>query len=355
MPIPPILLAKLKRSALIITLFLNILFLSNCATNSVYLSTELSFNEEIQDTTPSFSYKILDRMVRSQDGKSIWGQDEQSMKNYFDQLDQSDRLIIPSRFIRKFDVMEFEINNRPCYLIESKETKRSDKIVLFLHGGGFVFDMDFYHWNSVEKIVNQLSIPVYVGLYPIYPETNPDNIMDFVLELYSKIINEKPDTEIILLGDSSGANLSLSLCHYIIENDIDVRLPDKLILVSPAMVLGIDQVTLQKMKEIEPLDNVFPMEILTNLPTFLNISMDSENYFYTPLLGNFKRFPPIYVFSGTYEIFFPLIPLFVERVRKDGSQIEFYIGNKLMHVWPFMPFAIESKYAFSLILDIIEK
>jgi acetyl esterase/lipase len=95
--------------------------------------------------------------------------------------------------------------------------------------------------------------------------------------------------------------------------------------------------------------------MLESLPALFDLSVGSVKYFATPLYGDFTQFPPIYVFSGTAEIFYPQIPPFVELVKEQGKYIEFYTGYKLMHAWPFMPFTPESKNGLSIILDIIAK
>jgi acetyl esterase/lipase len=289
------------------------------------------------------------------DGKSIWGKDTEDMAEYFTNLDQSKRLRVPHKIKRKFDVIEMKINNRPCYLVESKTGRRNDTVVFFLHGGGLVYEMDFFHWDAVAHIVDELSVPVFVAMYPVYPETNPDIIMKHILDAYRKLQMDFPYAEVTLLGDSIGADLSLSLCHYLIETNSELPLPDKIIGISPAMLFGIDDDTLKEMEKIEPEDVVFSMNIIKVLPVLLNLSPDTKEYFSRPLHGDFSKFPPLYVFSGTREIFYPQIPPFVKQVKEAGNYIEFYTGYKLMHDWPLMPFAPESKKAFSIILDIIAK
>ncbi|GHV73896.1 hypothetical protein AGMMS49940_11980 [Spirochaetia bacterium] len=336
-------------------LFFSIISFSCATTNTIYEYANRPSPKEIEKIEPSIRYKLFAGIVKSMDGKSIWGQDAEHMAAYFTNLDQSKRLIVPKKIRKGFTVLETKINNRSCYLVEPKTNQRSDKVVFFLHGGGFVFEIDFFHWDAVEKIADTLSVPVFVPMYPVYPENNPDSIMQFVIDAYTKLRMDFPDAEITLLGDSSGADLSLSLCHYLIKNTIDVPLPDKIICVSPAMLFGLDDDILKEMKKIEPTDVVFSMKMMESLPALFDLSVDSVEYFATPLYGDFTQFPPLYVFSGTAEIFYPQVPLFVERVKEQGKQIEFYSGYKLMHGWPFMPLAPESKKGFAIILDIIAK
>ncbi|GHV77942.1 hypothetical protein AGMMS49942_27630 [Spirochaetia bacterium] len=343
----------MKVSKLLFILFFSIISFGCATTNTIYEYADLPSQREVENIKTSVRYKMLAHVIKGMDGKSIWGQDAESMAKYFTTLDQSERLLIPNKTKKKFNVSEMKINNRPCYLVESKKNRRSDKVVFFLHGGGFVFEIDSFHWDAIEKIVDELSVPVFVAMYPIYPEKNPDIMMKFVLDSYSKLRMDFPNAKVILLGDSSGADLSLSLCHYLIEKNSELPLPDKLIAVSPAMVFGIDDDTRREMKKIEPNDVVFSMNVIESLPALFNLSKEAEKYFGRPLYGDFSKFPPIYVFSGTYEIFYPQIPPFVKQVKEDGNYIEFYTGYKLMHSWPFMPLAPESEKAFSIILGII--
>jgi acetyl esterase/lipase len=61
----------------------------------------------------------------------------------------------------------------------------------------------------------------------------------------------------------------------------------------------------------------------------------------------------MYVFSGTFDIFYPQVAPFVERVRNQGKPIDFYIGYRMMHDWPIVPAAPECEFAFGEIVKII--
>jgi acetyl esterase/lipase len=119
------------------------------------------------------------------------------------------------------------------------------------------------------------------------------------------------------------------------------------------MLFDLDDDTITEMKKIEPEDTVFSMKMIESLPALFDLSADAVKYFTAPLYGDFTKFPPIYVFSGTAEIFYPQIPPFVKRVIEQGKYIEFYSGYTLMHAWPYMPLAPEGKKGLSIILEII--
>jgi acetyl esterase/lipase len=107
----------------------------------------------------------------------------------------------------------------------------------------------------------------------------------------------------------------ISKICYISTIDSSIPFMDKLICVSPAMPIEKDEAVLARMYVIEPDDPIFSV--------LLNLNHGYPNWFNAPFLGDFSRFPPIYVFSGTHEIFYPQVRSFVERVRSQRKRIEY--------------------------------
>jgi len=308
----------------------------------------------VVDYKPTLSYKMLITGVRLSGYKKNYAGDAETVIKRAQKFNNGLRQLPPKDFYRRFIVTETTIHGRPCFLITPKQNAQTDRMVVFLYGGGFLLGIDFYHWNAIERILSELSVPVYVPLYPVYPETNPHTVMSFVNEIFEQLHAAYPAARIIGLGDSSGACLLLGYCHYLTAANGE-RFPDQLILVSPAQVMEIDELTLKKMQAIGKVDEGISIDILENLPVIFNMNDTEESWFNTPLYGDFSRFPPIAVFSGTYDLFYPLMQPFVERVRAQGKAIELYTGIGMIHDWPYMPIASESRHALDAILEIIRR
>jgi acetyl esterase/lipase len=302
--------------------------------------------------TPSFSYRMLEMAVKLSGYKNIYASDAEELISRAQKINNGKTNAPPRRFYRRFTVTETAIQGHPCFFITPGEKVQTGRAVFFLYGGGFMLGIDFFHWNTIERILSELSIPVCVPLYPVYPETNPGVIISFINESFTRFCAAYPEARIIGLGDSSGAYLLLSFCHYLSAANAP-RFPDQLICVSPAQVAGIDEAILDEMKAIDKKDAAISIAILETLPGIFNLNGDDLNWFSAPLHGDFSRFPPIAVFSGTHDIFYPLMEPFVRRVRLQGKPIELYAGPGMMHVWPYMPLASESKFALNIILEII--
>jgi acetyl esterase/lipase len=330
--------------------------LSGCATAGLYKDAGDAPAESVTKHQPSVSYRMLETMVKMSGYKKIYSGDVEMLKARAEKNNDGKPNSPPKNFYRRFAVTEETIQGRSCFFISPKQNARKDAAVFFLYGGGFMLDIDSFHWAMIERIVGELSIPVCVPLYPIYPETNPDTVITFVYESFALFCEANPEARITGLGDSSGAYLLLSFCHYLtdIKGTAAARFPDRLICVSPAQIVGIDEATLNKMKEIDKKDIALSVAMLESLSSLFDLRNDEFNWFSAPLFGDFGRFPPMTVFAGTDDIFYPLILPFVERVRSQGKAVELYTGDGMMHVWPFMPIALESKQAMNVILEIID-
>jgi acetyl esterase/lipase len=327
------------------------IMLAGCATAGLYRDVS-AVDEHTTKNTSSFSYQMLKTAVKMSGYKSIYASDVETLKMRVKKINEGKAQVPPKNFYRKFTVTEETLLDRSVFFISPRQNTRQDAAVFFLYGGGFMLGIDFFHWNIIERIVDELSVPVCVPLYPIYPETNPNKVIEFVNESFLRMCVLYPQTLITGLGDSSGACLLLSFCHYLAETGA-ARLPDMLICVSPAQVVGIDDETLAQMKALDKKDVLISANILENLPVIFNLRDDDLNWFSAPLFGDFSRFPPVTVFGGTDEIFYPLMPAFVKRVRMQGRTACLYTGEGMMHSWPFLPVAAESKNAMNVILEII--
>jgi acetyl esterase/lipase len=162
-----------------------------------------------------------------------------------------------------------------------------------------------------------------------------------------------PEAEIISLGDSAGSDYNLSFWHYVRDKNYDVPWPEKIIIVSPAMVVGNDAEVVAQMKATDPYDTFLSAPMLDSLPVLFKFPKDTLNYWTAPLYGDFSGYPPIYLFSGTWDMFYPQMKPFVKRVRDAGTFIEFWTGWQMSHDWPVIPAVPECEAVFHKITGII--
>ncbi|KAJ3788332.1 Alpha/Beta hydrolase protein [Lentinula aff. detonsa] len=139
--------------------------------------------------------------------------------------------------------------------------KRTDRVLFFVHGGGymtpFVDNMVGYCPGLRKALLKQTGGEQDFGIaalvYTIYPATFPTQLTEFTLALTQMITSGVSPENIILIGDSAGANLIIQLITHTLRpvpgippspfvaiDDIDVprRRLGGIILVSPWISLG---------------------------------------------------------------------------------------------------------------------
>jgi hormone-sensitive lipase len=118
-----------------------------------------------------------------------------------------------------------------------------NSIILHIHGGGFITLSPIYHENYLRKIVNKTGIASLSVNYRFSPEYSFPSALDDIYQIYTWLIeNGENDLNlkiknIILLGDSAGGNLILSLVYILLIRGI--KLPNLIILAYLAVKMNI--------------------------------------------------------------------------------------------------------------------
>jgi acetyl esterase/lipase len=313
----------------------------------------------------SFTYRIVELIAPFAGHRNVFKYDAPKLKAFLEKMKTRQKNTPPAYISRRFKLERLDFEGRPCYVVSPKPGEGADgaglggtgvngkkKVVLFLHGGGYIYETHWVHWAAVSKLVSRLGFTVWLPAYPLVPWHTMEEITGMALLVYRKMLESYPAENIIFLGDSAGAALSLTLNHHL-KTLQAVPMPSKLVLISPAMLTEQDPVILEEMKKIEKRDVLLSMQFMASNIELFNLDLSRENYYNAPLYGNFSGFPPMFVFSGTSEIFYPEIVPFIKRVRNVGVPVEFIIGEGMMHVWPYMPFAAESRRALDHVFKII--
>ena len=193
-----------------------------------------------------------------------------------------------------------------CNVSRNDNNISKNTIILHIHGGGFITLSPLSHENYTRKIVNRTGIATLSIDYRLSPKYSFPSALDDVYQVYTWLIeNGEADLNlkiknIILLGDSAGGNLILSLVYILLIRGI--KLPNLIILAYPAVKL-----------------NAIPL------------SLSYLNTFYDPMLDfnllNFCR--KSYLGENNTEDLNPFIsPLYMDnKVLKNLPKIKIYGGS----------------------------
>lgn len=120
---------------------------------------------------------------------------------------------------------------RNHYNQTKKENQRSNRVMLYLHGGAYFFGSVDTHRYMLQRHARKLKGRVFAPDYRLAPQFPfPCGLQD-ALASYLWLLKMHDPKEIILAGDSAGGGLALSM--LVIMRDQGIPLPAGAILISP--------------------------------------------------------------------------------------------------------------------------
>ena len=151
------------------------------------------------------------------------------------------------------------------------------------------------------------------------------------------------------MGDSAGGGLALGLSMYVAS--IGLRVPDKLILLSPWVDLLMDNPEIKNYLKIDP---TLKYDDLSVDAAYWANGTDLKDYRLSPIYGDLSVLKDVSLFCGTHEFFYPDIVKFSEMLKEKGVKNSLYVGEGLNHVFPAFPIP-EADLAISEIVRLIEE
>ena len=243
--------------------------------------------------------------------------------------------------IRNFNVLD-------SLITEIGLNKNSDKLLIFIHGGAFISGPAQHHWDSAKKIAKQTNHTIWMCDYPKAPENKISKISDNIDSIYNVALEHFQSNKISFIGDSVGGTLIASLTQRLILKDI--KLPKKIILVTPVMDASMSNPEIEKIDDIDPMLSKIGILSAKKMCAENN---DLKNVMISPLFGSFDKFPHTILFLAENDIMYPDGKLAEMKMKKANVNLEVIKGNNMPHIWPFLPVMKEAQISLNEIIRTI--
>ncbi|MDX9781289.1 MAG: alpha/beta hydrolase [bacterium] len=221
-----------------------------------------------------------------------------------------------------------------------------DRVLLYLHGGGFVFGLTPMHLKMAGGLALRMKARILMPDYRLAPEhpfpAAPDDCEKVYLWLLKQGI---PAGNIVLAGDSAGGNLVLSLMMKVRDNG--AALPAAAALLSPAVKLG------GGTSRPEFRDPLLPPKAMQFYTRSYVGKHDPRDPLISPLYGDLRALPPLLIHAGEDEILCDDARQLAEKARAAGAEAKLEIFPRMWHVWqpfPALPQARQSLDAIAAFL-----
>lgn len=208
------------------------------------------------------------------------------------------------------------------------ENAPDDKIIYFVHGGGYclgIYDTTRNHIMRVAKILNKR---IFMVDYRVAPENPYPAGIDDTLNGYQWLIDTGYSPKnIYCYGESAGCGLLLSSLTKLRDNNN--KLPACSFFSTPFLDCTMSGDTVESNAKKDPyycdkeyyISNYYVGKFNPSTPEI------------SPLFGNLSNLPPFLIHGAEYDMLLCNSADFYDKIVKTGGKAELKIWKKLWHVF----------------------
>jgi len=206
---------------------------------------------------------------------------------------------------------------------------RADRVVLYLHGGGYVLGSLRTHRMLVSNISREAQARVLSADYRLAPENPfPAAVEDGVAVYRSLLRSGTPAARIAIAGDSAGGGLTVAVLLAL--RDAGEPLPAAAVCLSPWLDLALTGDSLTTLAEIDPLLRSDHLALVTD--AYLG-GADPRTPLASPLYAKLEGLPPMLIQVGTAEVLLDDSTRFAAAARRAGVDVTLEKWEEMIHVW----------------------
>jgi acetyl esterase/lipase len=225
-----------------------------------------------------------------------------------------------------------------------------NKVLLYIHGGGFISGSCLTHRMHVAKFAIGCGLKSLVFDYRLAPEHPFPAALEDCIAIYKWLLHNGYQAEnIIIGGESAGGTLTLSLLLALKENN--TPLPKAAFSISPVTDLQCKAASF----DYNFKNDIAPKNSWLVWTNFYIADNNPKNPFLSPLFGNYQGIPPLYICVGTHEIHLEDCINVASVAQQAGVNVTLRTWKKMVHAFPILtPLFPEAKQAFEEICAFVK-
>ncbi|WP_019875661.1 alpha/beta hydrolase [Sporichthya polymorpha] len=205
-----------------------------------------------------------------------------------------------------------------------------DRIVLWLHSGGFVFGSALGYRFFAAALSAAADGAVLLVDYRLAPEHPFPAALDDARAAYRWLLDQGwPPERLVVAGDSAGGGLALSVLLAL--KDTASPLPAGAVVVSPMADLTLSGESVRTKADLDPLASEQMLAALCGL--YAGAERRDSRYL-SPALADLSGLPPLLVLVGSDEVLYDDAVRIVQHARASGGAADLIVGEGQAHVWP---------------------
>jgi epsilon-lactone hydrolase len=205
---------------------------------------------------------------------------------------------------------------------------RSDRCVLYFHGGGYAFGTATLARDFTWRIGAAAHACVLYFDYRLAPEHPFPAAVEDAATVYRWLGRRFDPRRIAFMGESAGGGLALATLYKL--RDEGLPLPGAAVAISPWTDLALTGPSLQSNAAADP------MLTATHLPALANgylAGADPRHHYASPLYGDASGLPPTLIHAGSDEILRDDAVRMADKLRAAGCEVEIEVWPRMPHAW----------------------
>ena len=200
------------------------------------------------------------------------------------------------------------------------------KVIMYVHGGGYVSGSCLDHRAYVSKFAKSCAYTNLVYEYRLAPEFPFPAALDDSVTIYKALLAKGYSNDnIIIAGESAGGGLALALLLALKEQNI--ALPAAGVAISPWTDLTCTGESYHTKNKV----SLAPMNSWLVFSKHYAGNYDLTNPLISPLFGDLRGLPPLYINSGTSDELYDDGERFYKKALEQGVDIAFKSGEQMVH------------------------
>ena len=229
---------------------------------------------------------------------------------------------------------ELSIGTMPAAWTRLKAPHGDRRVILYCHGGGYTSGNLGYSRVLSSKLAHVTGYDVLSFEYRLAPEHPYPAAVEDAMRAWDYLMYQGYGAEnVTVAGDSAGGNLALVLCRRL--KAAGRRMPRALLLMSPWTDLTGEGKTFQTKAEVDP---VLDREYIDRMTKAYAPDRDLTDPYISPLYGDFRGFPPVYIQVGENEILLDDSLRLYKNLIKAGVSAHMDRFPGMWHVFQMSPF-----------------
>lgn len=231
-----------------------------------------------------------------------------------------------------------QANGVPCeWLIP--DGSADDRVLLYFHGGGFVYGWTNMHRYMVIRLAREMSVRALAVDYRLAPEYPFPAALEDCVTAYRWLLKQGFAAEhIVFAGDSAGGNLTLTTLLKL-RDDGD-PLPAGAACLSPATDLY-DESRLEGTYDLV----LHPRAMRSFRDAYIP-HHDARDPLLSPVYADLRGLPPLLIHAGEDEALCDHAIRITELAKRAGVPVRLEIYPRMWHVWQLtvgrLPQAVQS-------------